>query len=173
MAIEGQFLGPKGFERHLVTRAQARGRTKRTIFAALMLTPMVDMFSLLVIFLLQSFSASPEVPFANQGIMLPAAANAGSNVDAPVLSLGDQGVFLDSKLVGTISQVLDNPTTFLKRLSDLRLTWQKSHANQEFPGEINIQAHKEIPSTTVSEFMALLGREAYGSFQLAVVGGAR
>jgi biopolymer transport protein ExbD len=132
---------------------------------------MVDMFSLLVIFLLQTFSASPELLVIAKGVTLPVAGSAKELKDAPLLTLSSEGIHLDQKLVGTTEELLKNPEPLMQKLSDLRDLWQRTHPNEKFKGEINLQASKEIPSTTVSQVMGMLPSQAYGSIQLAVVSG--
>lgn len=171
MNIGTQGLGPKTFNRHLVARAHKAKARKRMVVVGLTLTSMVDMFSLLVIFLLQTFSASPDLLVITKGVELPTAATGREIKDAPLLSLSEQGVFLDQKPVGSMQALLANPEPLMHKLAQLRNVWQKSHPGQQFKGEINLQAHRELPSTTVSQFMAMLPSQAYGSIQLAVVSG--
>lgn len=169
MALGPQVLKVGTFQRHLLKRNQKKKARKRLMLAALTLTSMVDMFSLLVIFLLQTFSASPELVMVGKGVVLPSAATGREMTDAPVLSLSNDGVFLDQKLVGQTTEVLANPELLLKRLADLRELWQKSHPTEKFKGEINLQAHRDLPSTTVSQIMGFLPSQNYATIQLAVV----
>ena len=171
MQIGTHGLAPKTFHRHLVARAHKAKARKRMVVVGLTLTSMVDMFSLLVIFLLQTFSTSPELLVIAKGVTLPSAATGREIKDAPLLSLSDQGVFLDQKPVGSMAALLANPEPLMHKLAEHRTLWQKTHPGQAFKGEINLQAHRELPSTTVSQFMAMLPSQNYGSIQLAVVSG--
>jgi biopolymer transport protein ExbD len=135
-----------------------------------MLTSMVDMFSLLVIFLLQNFSASPELAVVAKGVTLPISATSRELKDAPVLAISRAGIFLDQKFIGSAEELLDRPEPLMKRLSQLREIWQRSHPQQEFPGEISLQADQSVSSAVVSRFMGMLPSQAFGSIQLAVVG---
>lgn len=163
-------LGPKTFDRHLLSRQQSKKKFKRNMLLALMLTPMVDMFSLLVIFLLQSFSTSPEQPLV-PGLTLPSARNSEEVIDAPMLAIALDGVFLDSQRLGSLEEIQNNPTKLAQRLQHLREVWIRTHPEEkEFSGEINVQADRNLPSTLVSEIMGVLSSQAYGSYRLAVVG---
>lgn len=159
------------FEKHLLKRAYKRQARKRLIIAALTLTSMVDMFSLLVIFLLQTFSTSPELVMVTKGLSLPSAQTGRELEDAPVLSISKDGVFLDQKPVGKVSQIMADPTPLMEKLAQQREIWQKSHPNAKFHGVINMQADRDMPSTTVSQLIGLLPSQAYSSVQLAVVSG--
>jgi biopolymer transport protein ExbD len=164
-------LGAGSFSRHLVARAQKSGARKRSIVIGLSLTSMVDMFSLLVIFLLQTFSTSPEALVISRGVELPKASSGQELHDAPVLALSNEGVFLDQKRVGGTPEILKDPEPLMKRLGDLRSAWIKSHPSEPFKGEISLQAHREIPGTTVSQVMGMLPSQHYSTVQLAVLGG--
>ena len=171
MQVGSQYLIPGTFSKHLVVRSRKAGARKRAILAALSLTSMVDMFSLLVIFLLQTFSASPEMMAVTKGVTLPQAVSGVELKDAPILSLAQDGVYLDQKFVGKIDDLLRNPEPLMKRLEGLRELWQRTHPAGKFPGEVNLQAHQDISSTVVSQFMGMLPSQAFGSIQLAVISG--
>lgn len=162
----------KPFTQHLIARGRKKSTIRKTIIVSLMLTSMVDMFSLLVIFLLQTFSASPELALVTKGVVLPTSSTAQEIQDAPVLSLTNDGVFLDQKYVGKTNAVLLNPHEFMRRLEQLRELWQKTHPRDKFRGEISLQAHKDISSPVVAQFMAMLPSQHYSSIQLAVLGGS-
>lgn len=169
MQVGTQALGNFTFNRHLMARAHQKGKRKRALLVGLTLTSMVDMFSLLVIFLLQTFSTSPELLAITKGVTLPVASTGQELKDAPVLSISTDGVYLDQKLLGTADAVLKNPEPLLQKLGDLRELWQKAHPKEKFKGELSLQAHKELSSTLVARFMGLLPSQHYGSIQLAVV----
>ncbi len=170
-AISSGALKPKSFERHLIARKHAKSARKRNLLIGLTLTSMVDMFSLLVIFLLQVFSASPELLAMTKDLKLPTSITALETRDAPMLSVAKEGIYLDQKFMGGTEEVLRSPEKLMGKLAELRELWQKTHPGQKFKGEINLQADREIPSTTVSQVMGMLPSEAYGSILLSVVSG--
>ena len=169
MSLGPQTLKVGTFQRHLLKRKQKKKSRRRAMIATLTLTSMVDMFSLLVIFLLQAFSASPELVMVTKGVTLPAAVSAHEMTDAPVLAISTDSVYLDQQLVGKTETLLEDPEPLTKKLADLRSLWQKTHPNEVFKGEINLQAHRDLPSTLVSRFMAILPTQFYSTVQLAVV----
>lgn len=158
------------FAKHLVARERKKKTRKRVLLSALSLTSMVDMFSLLVIFLLQTFSSSPEIMAIAKGVELPTAGSGLELKDAPVLALSAEGVFLDQKWVGKTDELLRDPEPLMEKLADQRNLWAASHPNEAFHGQISLQADRELSSVIVSQFMALLPSQHFGSIQLAVVG---
>lgn len=159
------------FHKHLLAAAHKKQKFKRAIVAGLMLTSMVDMFSLLVIFLLQSFSNSPQVMTLNKGVTLPAAISGSMTKDAPVLSISNEEIMLDNKLMGVTVQLIKAPQPLLTELQKLRATWVNTHANEKFNGEVHLQADKNLSASMVSEFMSMLNSQGYFAIHLAVVSG--
>jgi biopolymer transport protein ExbD len=171
MHLSTAHLQNRPFERHLIARQHKKSHRKKNMIVGLTLTSMVDMFSLLVIFLLQTFSTSPELLVMSKGVVLPTSVSALEVKDSPVLSLALDGVYLDQELVAPTEDVLKNPTPLMEKLEKIKETWMKSHPSETFKGEITLQAHKDIPSTTVSMIMAMLPGQGFGSILLAVITG--
>lgn len=171
MQVGSRSFGNGTFNHHLVARSHKKSKGKKGLLLALNLTAMVDMFSLLVIFLLQTFSASPEMLAIAKGVTLPSASTGKEIQDAPLLALTEEGVYLDQKRMGDTGELLRNPEPLMTGLEKVRTQWLRTHPNQKFPGEINLQAHRGLSSTMVSQFMAMLPSQAFGSIQLAVVSG--
>jgi hypothetical protein len=166
-----EYLGPRTFHRHLVLREEKKKARKKALVLSLMLTPFVDAFSMLVIFLLQTFSAQPELAVIAKNVTLPSAATGRELTDAPILSISPDEVFLDQKTIGSVPALLKNPTPLMERLGELREKWMKAHPKETFKGEITLQAHQAISSSVVSQFMSMLPSQHYGLIQLAVTSG--
>jgi biopolymer transport protein ExbD len=159
------------FARHLLNREHRRKRGRRGIVAVLMLTSMVDMFSLLVIFLLQSFSNSPEVMALSNGLTLPSAVSAAAAIDAPVLTVSQDQVLLDQKLIGPVSAVVERPALLAESLSTMKKIWQQAHGAESFKGDIHLQADRKLSSSLISRLINVLNSQGYASVHLAVVSG--
>ena len=156
MILNGSLVAADPFEKHLISRKRKKSWGKKAAVYALMLTSMVDMFSMLVVFLLQTFSSSPEI-LINKGVVLPDSITSAQVKEAPVLAIASDGnIYLDQKLVGETNKVLKHPEALLGQLHSIKLNWAKHHEGIAFPGEVNLQADKEIASTTVSQVMGIL-----------------
>ncbi len=68
---------------------------KRSVAALLSLTAMVDMFTVLVVFLLQNYNVTGEVLFIPKEVILPKAESTKDLKPAIVLTLSSKEVFLD------------------------------------------------------------------------------
>ena len=171
----GSYTLDKGavtFERHLLFRIQRKAFKMRILLASLMLTSMVDMFSMLVCFMLQTFSSNPEV-LVTKGIELPSSFTSSIIKEAPLVSISEEGIFVDQKEVGSVADVLKRPHLLTRPLRHFRRAWAKNNKGKPFPGEVNLQAHKTLSSAIISQIMGILTSQHYGSIQLAVTSGGQ
>ena len=65
----------------------------------LQITSMVDMFTILLVFLLKSFASSPSHITPMKGLALPVSNNIKSADQALKLIVSDEGIFVESRLV--------------------------------------------------------------------------
>lgn len=169
MILSHSLVAADGFEKHLINRKRKRNWAMKTAGFTLMLTSMVDMFSMLVVFLLQTFSSSPEI-LVTKGVELPNSITPSIVKEAPVLAMSRDGnLYLDQKLVGKTSAISKKPKELLDKLNTIKRDWAKSHVS-EFTGEINLQADRDVPSTVVAQIMGILTSSQFQSIELAVIG---
>ncbi len=138
----------------------------------LSLTSMVDVFSMLVVFLLQTFSSTPEI-LITKDVTLPEAWQGQEIKEAPVLSISKKSVYLDQKEVGEIKTIMTKPTILIEKLKELKVLEVKSNPGKPFSGEINLQADANIPSVIVSQLLSHLNSQNYHSIHLAVISGGK
>ncbi len=173
MRLNHSLVGANAFEKHLINRKRKKAWGKRGVVMALMLTSMVDMFSMLVVFLLQTFSSSPEI-LVTKGIELPNSLTPAMVKEAPVIALSKDGnLYLDQVLIGSIKKTVNSPSKLMNKLSEIKKSWGKSHPETPFPGQINMQADREVTSTLVSQVMGILTGGQFEAIELAVIGGGR
>lgn len=169
MILNQSMVAADAFEKHLINRKRKRNFALKAAGFTLMLTSMVDMFSMLVVFLLQTFSSSPEI-LVTKGVELPTSITPNQVKEAPVIALSKDGnLYLDQKLVGETAKVSKSPDMLLNKLNVIKKSWASSHTSP-FTGEINLQADREIKSTTVALIMGVLTSSQFHSIELAVVG---
>jgi biopolymer transport protein ExbD len=169
MILNQSLVASDAFEKHLINKKRKKHWGIKAMGFTLMLTSMVDMFSMLVVFLLQTFSSSPEI-MVTKGIQIPDSVTPSVVKEAPVLALSKDGnMYLDQKLVGKTISILKKPNVLLTKLNTIKVQWAKSHSSP-FSGEINLQADKEIKSTDVATIMGVLTTSQFQSIELAVIG---
>lgn len=155
-------------------RKMAEGHGRTSMIADLNVTPMVDMLTMLVIFLLMTFSASGELLSINKDIVLPKAYNAVELEQAPVIAISNKQILVQNKFVMDASEADKDKypdmklTPLWERLQLEREKWKAYHPTQKFPGQVIIQGDKSVPFSVVSMIMFTCAQAEYGSLNFAV-----
>ena len=147
---ESSVLAPKS-ERH-----------KREVHAELLLTALIDAFSILVIFLLMSFSSAGEVVVPGKGMELPNA-QMGELLDRqPVVKVEEGKVFVEDKEVAVNGLV--------PALLDLRKKFQATRPNEEFPGIITILGDRRLKYEVLNNIVLASSQAGFSDIKFAVIG---
>jgi len=151
-------------------------RGKKSGYAELMLTSLVDMFTIIVIFLLQNFSATGEILFLSKDITLPEAMN-GRDIDrSPVVQISNDSVMLEGEQIALVADLgrdeYWNIPQLEEKLRDLKKRYEVIHQSDPaggFKGDINIQAHKEVQFKTIKRVMYSCNQAGYLNINFAVM----
>ena len=140
---------------------------RKSVMAELLVTPLVDMFVIIVIFLLQNFSATGEILLMSNDITLPNASN-GTPVDRyPVVQVSAEGsgddatpkaILVEGEQIVMVSEIERdeywNIPALEEKLRDIKKRYEQLHGGgEEFKGDINIQAHYGIPFSTMKRVL--------------------
>lgn len=87
------------------SRSGRRVSGKRSVVAVLSLTAMVDLFTVLVVFLLQNYATTGEVLDIPEGVVLPQAMAVKNLKPANVLIVSDKGVQVNNETVTDLATV--------------------------------------------------------------------
>jgi biopolymer transport protein ExbD len=148
--------------------------------AELNVVPMVDMMTMLVIFLLQQFSSTGEVMYMQKDIKLPDAQHGQLIEVAPVVAISAQQVVVTGVKVADIPD-LDRDSGYLnipaleERLRDEKKRWEfihKQDPSSKWDGVVNIQADKGVPFRIVKRVMYSCGVAGYFSVNFAALDAA-
>lgn len=150
---------------------------KKSTNAEINVIPMVDMMTMLVIFLLQQFSSTGEVLYMQKDIKLPTAMH-GQTIDiAPVIAISPGEVVITGVKVADIAD-LDRDSGYLnipaleERLRDEKKRWDFIHQqdpNKKWDGAVNIQADKSVPFRIVKRVMYSCGVAGYFNLNFAAL----
>lgn len=153
----------------------SRGRRPTT--AELNVVPMVDIMTMLVIFLLQQFSSTGEVLYMQKDIKLPDARH-GQMIDvAPVVAISADQVVVTGVKVADVAD-LDRDSGYLnipgveERLRDEKKRWEfihKADPDSKWDGIVNIQADKAVPFRIVKRVMYSCGVAGYFNVNFAAI----
>lgn len=92
-------------ERHRYHNILSKKKSKRGVTAILSLTAMVDMFTVLVIFLLQNYNTTGEILYIPKEVTLPKAASVRELKPAHVVTISNKEILLDKDVVATFDEV--------------------------------------------------------------------
>jgi biopolymer transport protein ExbB/TolQ/biopolymer transport protein ExbD len=154
---------------------------KKSTFASLQLTPMIDMFIVVLIFLLMTFSASGEILFVTKDIKLPFADKVEKLDRAPVIAVSypenDPAggvVTLDGSEVSTAKELKDddNPDWKIAKLTEQlevkKHNWKLTNPDKSFPGEVIVQADQNVDFKIIKKVMYSCGLAGYSNVHFAV-----
>jgi biopolymer transport protein ExbD len=137
------------------------GKWKRNLAADLLLTALIDAFSILVIFLLMSFSSTGDILYINKSTELPKASRTEVLERNPVVKIEDGKMYLEDKSV-------DNET-LVGALLDLRKKFSETHPNEEYPGTITVQADRRVPYSVLNAAVLAASHAGFSDVHFAVL----
>lgn len=181
-------------ERHRYHNILKRRKGKRDVVAILSLTAMVDMFTVLAIFLLQNYDVKNFIVYTPKEVVLPRAQAIKELEPAFVVTVSSKEILLDETPVATFDEVYQQQEWLIQNLFEqLKVGLQKSKAEydsktqgklknvvdpnfqnevkQEDPNswrKITIQADKNIDFLTVKKIMYTVSEAGGGEINFAV-----
>ena len=148
---------------------------RKALYEALNLVAYIDMMTMLVIFLLMSFSASGEIVFVQKNLVLPDAQNWNDLDRAPVVSVTPDVVTLDGKQVATGEELSRDSATGDAKISELhenlvtlKNNYKLLHPNEDFNGIVILQADKAVEFKILKKVMYTAALAGYQNLNFAV-----
>lgn len=150
---------------------------KRSGYSNLQLTPMVDMFIIIVLYLIQNFSADGEILFMSSEIQLPSITSKLQLDRAPVVAIsrGSEGLItVDGSRVVDVSDLLRddllNVPALEEALREKRRSIEESNAmigGEGFKGVVNIQADKGTEFKVLKKVMTACSQAGFSNINFA------
>jgi biopolymer transport protein ExbD len=137
------------------------GKWKRNIVADLLLTALIDAFSILVIFLLMSFSSAGDILLVGKGQELPKASLASSLERNPVVKLEEGKIYLESQEV--------TQDDLVGALLALRKTHTELHPGEEYPGILMIQGDRRLKYEQLNQIILAASHAGFSDIRFAVL----
>ncbi len=108
---------------------------KKGTYADLLITPLVDMFVIIVLFLIANFSATGEVLMMTKDIQLPEAVNVKEVEMDPVVMVSNDQVSVSGTIVGRVEDLVKdeylNIPALEEKLRDMKKQYEDLHAMAE------------------------------------------
>lgn len=144
----------------------------------LRLTSMMDILTVLLLFLLKSFVVEGEVMTPTPGVDLPESSSKASPQSSIVIAIFDDAVMLDGEVVASISRSVANDDLLIETLAD-RLDRARDTAteiarrrgsDEEFVGKVSIQGDRDIDFAILQRVMYTCSVSGFEDISLAVIG---
>lgn len=180
-------------ERFRNHRILSRKNGKRSVTALLSLTAMVDMFTVLAIFLLQNYNVKDFIVYTPKEIVLPKAQSIKELKPAFVVTISNKEILLDKTAVISFDEVKNQQDWLIQPLFDQlqqglvkskqeyesKLQSQLKNVVDSARGEkeedpfawkkVTIQSDKDIDFLTVKKVMYTLSEAGAGEINFAVI----
>lgn len=153
-------------------RGNAHG--KKSTYAELNITSMVDMLMILTVFLLMTFSASGELLQVQKNIILPKAQNFRELEQAPIIAVSKDSVTLNGKMEADATVLNQENTADWKivELHDdlvvLKNNYKLLHPSDEWKGMVIVQADKGVDFKVIKKVMYSASLAGYMNVNFAV-----
>lgn len=176
---------------------RALNNTKKNVVATLTLTAMVDMFTVLVVFLLQNYKTTDTVLYIPQTVQLPKASSTKELKPAHVITISQQEVTLDNQPIVSFTEVKEQKDWMIKSLfarvsealmqddvdykqglrNQLRTVVAGAKNSQAVPEEsrrkVTVQADKSIDFLTIKKVMYTATEAGVIEINFAVINEAK
>ena len=138
-----------------------QGRKRSIPVAGLMLTSLVDAFSILVIYLLVSMSNSGEVLYIDKGTVLPSAVHTHLLERNTVVKVKEDQFYIEEKEIGSEQLVA--------KLVELRQEWAKKNVDPQAEAALTVQADRDTSYDRINRIVAAGNHAGFSEINFAVL----
>lgn len=141
---------------------------------SLNLTSMMDMFTIILVFLLKTYSTEGQLIQPSQNLTLPSSTIENSPQVALDVIVSREWIMVNNEPVIQISDVDAQRGMIIEPLSQVLDRYAKEAKRMEelygvkFSGKATIQGDKKLPFSTILKVMATCGRSEYPNMRLVV-----
>ena len=150
----------------------------RSVHTPLRLTSMMDILTVLLLFLLKSFVVEGEAITPVPGVNLPESTSRSTAQAAVVIAIFEDNVMMNGEVVASVSEAISSDDLLIESLAD-RLDAAREQAieiaerrgdDEEFKGRVAIQGDREIEFTILQRVMYTCSFSGFEDISLAVIG---
>ncbi len=166
-------------------RSYARKLAEPEDIKDLNITPMMDMMTIILVFLLKSFTSSSTIVNMDQNLSLPASQTRLNPKQAVPVTITKRVVLVDGEPVAPVNNGKIDPalkrdgengyyiTPLVETLSKVARREKKvaEMTGQKFDGELTIVADKKTPYRLLTEILYSCGQAEYANYRLLVLKG--
>jgi biopolymer transport protein ExbD len=140
------------------------------------LTSLVDVMTVLLIYMIQSFNADGEIITPTKDLQLPFSTAVKKPGQTVTIAVSNKSIQIDNETIASVDQILSNDDMVIPALSawlaDSRSKTEKIEkysTKTKFKGDITILGDKRIHFRLLKKIMYTCGQEGFNNFKLAVL----
>ena len=146
--------------------AHHKRRNDRT--ASLNMVSLMDIFTILVFFLLVTSSDSNTLP-STKSISLPASTTDKIPKKTLVVMVDDKNIQINGKLIISIKAAINNKKSVIPELARALIQYSKKEQQNKKRYDVTVMGDKEIPYKLLKKIMVTCAGTKYANISLAVV----
>ena len=169
------FMSEKNIQPSFLFAQRAR-RSKKATFA-IRLTSMIDIFTILLVFLLSNYSSEGHIISVSEDLHLPESTSLMKPKVASVISLTSEWILVDGRPIEKIKDAMAQNDLFISTLNDELMKLRAfsegvgeiSSDLKGFQGQIAIQGDRNITFELLKKIMLTCGSVGYNNMLLTVM----
>lgn len=161
-----------------MARSRYQVPIKKNQSFTLNITSMTDMFTILLVFLLQSYSANEVNISPVDGLRLPSSNTEKNPIDGVKLSVSPTELKFDQTVVAKIQNnqieltaIDPNDSNFIKPLFDELQKFNTTNEKLAKTGKVLLQADQELPFSTIRKIMYTASMAGFPNLKLVTMVG--
>ncbi len=138
------------------------------------LTSMMDMFTIILVFLLKTYSTEGQLIHPSENLTLPTSTVERQPEIALDVIISQEWIMVNDEAVTTIDEVKSQSGMIIEPLSAVLLKYSDEAKRMEelygvpFSGKVTIQGDKKLPFDILIKVMATCGRSEYPNMRMVV-----
>lgn len=145
---------------------------RKSPIAFLNITPMVDMFTVLVIFLIQQFSVTGELGTLDKDVKIPEAKKFTQMDQMPVISVSNQWIMFEGRKVKATPSVLEAGPGMIEdlgtELESMKNNYKRMGMENRLSGGVIIQADQKVPFSIIKKVLLTCATKGFTKINYAV-----
>ncbi len=151
-------------------------KIKRSEMPGLIITSLIDVFVIVLVFLMRTVSSEGNLMTSADNLVLPMSQRSKSPTEVSLTIIGDhKNITVDDKVMANTEDVRKQDSLIVKPILDLliekRAEEQKAEVAgviKESTGKVVVQFDKNTPYTIITKIMATCGYAGYNNIKFAV-----
>jgi len=139
---------------------------------------MMDILTVLLLFLLKSFVVEGEAITPIPGVDLPESSSDTQPKSAVVIAIFDDNIMMDGKVVASVTKSTSSGDLFIEPLADqldaardvAEAIARRRGSDEEFIGKVSIQGDRDINFAILQRVMYTCSLSGFEEISLAVIG---